>query len=215
MKKSNYDIAKENMQVEFLKYDQEKILEKFHLQHDDDFLYIRFVQSLYRIGRKTGLVEHSPDGFATVFPADYNEAMTIYDMLCYSKDGCRLSGKFQAINGLKGTGFASKPNYSLFAPYTRYFDHRLSLLADACERLGGSPQPVGDVSYRLSLFDFFPVILQFWESDEEFDASLRLLWDENTLDFIHYETSWFATMHLLEKLKTIMEASEIARGDRL
>ena len=58
----------------------------------------------------------------------------------------------------------------------------------ACEKLGGVPVGKADVGYQLQLFEFLPVRLNFWNSDEEFPASLRLLWDFNLLDFMHYET---------------------------
>ena len=36
------------------------------------------------------------------------------------------------------------------------------------------------------------MILRFWESDDEFPASLQILVDKNILDFMHYETLMFA-----------------------
>lgn len=77
-----------------------------------------------------------------------------------------------------------------------------------CGRIGGSSggvrEPVGDVAYRLPTFDFLPVIVQFWESDEEFPASFQILWDENVLDFMHYETTYYTAGHLLARLEEVM-----------
>ena len=39
--------------------------------------------------------------------------MTIYDVLCYSKDSCSLSGKFCSINMLKGIVKANPPGVNL------------------------------------------------------------------------------------------------------
>ena len=47
---------------------------------------------------------------------------------------------------------------------------------------------------------FLPVVLQFWDADEEFDAVLKLMWDEHILDYMHYETTYFAAVHLLERV---------------
>ena len=47
-----------------------------------------------------------------------------------------------------------------------------------------------------------PVCLRFWESDEEFPASLQIFVDKNILDFMHYETLMFAVTHLLNRLKS-------------
>ena len=45
------------------------------------------------------------------------------------------------------------------------------------------------------------MILQFWDADEEFEAVLKIMWDENILDYMHYETTYFAASHLLSRLK--------------
>lgn len=47
---SNYEIMRDRMEMEFIKYDQAKMIQKFSLQHDADFLYIRFAGREYRIG---------------------------------------------------------------------------------------------------------------------------------------------------------------------
>ena len=52
---SNYEIMKRQMQKEFLKYDQEKMIQKFHLESDTDSIFIRFVSKDYRIDRKMAL----------------------------------------------------------------------------------------------------------------------------------------------------------------
>ena len=70
------------------------------------------------------------------------------------------------------------------------------------------PGTVGDVSSILPVFDFLPVMLQFWDADEEFDAVLKFMWDYNTMDFMHFETIAFATMHLIERLKETVEEFE-------
>ncbi len=30
------------------------------------------------------------------------------------------------------------------------------------------------------------------------------MWDENTLDFLHYETTYYVVGHMLERLKALM-----------
>ena len=81
------------------------------------------------------------------------------------------------------------------------FAGRPGALRRACEALGGVPQRVGDVSSLIPLFDFMPVMVQFWDADEEFDAVLKIMWDRNTLDFMHFETTFYAAGHLLRRLK--------------
>ena len=63
------------------------------------------------------------------------------------------------------------------------------------------------MSYRVPMFDFLPVMLQFWDSDEEFPASLQLFVDANMLDFMHYETVWFAFSHMMKRITDEMPRS--------
>ena len=78
-----------------------------------------------------------------------------------------------------------------------------------CRAWGGREMEQGDVSFVLPLYDFFPVWLQFWDADEEFPAQLGLLWDANTLDFMYYETTWYALGFLCQEiLRRLGEAEE-------
>ena len=199
-RRSNYDITRDRVESEFLKYDQNKMIEKFHLVYDAGFLYLRFLSCGYRIARKTGRVERLPE----CVHAGFNEAMTIFDVLCESKPDCRLSGEFVRVNDLDGVTRTAHLGGNLFNGSAKAFTHRTEALKAACERLGGIAGTVGDVSYRIPMFDFFPVMLQFWDADDEFDAVLKIMWDRRTLDFMRYETTWYAAGHLLDRLEKLM-----------
>lgn len=73
---SNYETMKDRMSSHFLEYDQEKMVRKFALEHDEKYLYIFFVGRKYRINRITGGITWSVDEFQTEENANYNEAMT-------------------------------------------------------------------------------------------------------------------------------------------
>ncbi|MCC8137695.1 MAG: DUF3786 domain-containing protein [Clostridiales bacterium] len=206
MASSNYDITRDKAELRFLTYDQEKMISKFHLRNDEHYLYIAFVGRDYRIDRSSGRIEWKTDGFSHVEHAGFNEVLAICDVLCDSKDNCCLSGQFVRVNDLKGTVRSSGLGNDLYEKYAKYFDERTSSLQKACEALGGEKQKIGDVSYLLHPFPFLPLMLQFWESDEEFPASLKFMWDENTLDFLRYETTYYVLGHVLERLKELMEA---------
>lgn len=103
MARSNSEIMRDQMRGEFVKYDQRKMMEKFHLTYNESDLYIDFVGRPNRVGRRSGVVEWPEDGFATAHEADYNASMTIYDVLCDSKEDCRLSGKYCPVHMLRGT----------------------------------------------------------------------------------------------------------------
>ena len=62
---SNYETMKDRMSSHFLEYDQEKMIRKFALEHDEKYLYIFFVGRKYRINRITGGITWSVDEFQT------------------------------------------------------------------------------------------------------------------------------------------------------
>ena len=201
-KRSNYEAMKERAAALFLQFEQEKMIRRFGLNHDERYLFLSFVGRSYRIHRETGAISWSQDAFQTEEPAGYNEAMTIYDVLCHAKEGCRLAhqwvnvGSISAIQGgalAKGGGF--------FQNAGEEFAGKGTALARACEVLGGRKRERGDVAYELDLFPFLSISLCFWEADEEFSPSLQILVDKNTLDYMHYETLMFAITHLLSRLR--------------
>ena len=198
---SNYEITKRRVQGDFLKYDQEKMIQKFALKADENYLYIKFIGHCYRIDRKTGYLEWSEDDFLTCTEGDFNEALTIYDLLCDSQENCQAAGEYinlSSLSVLQSSG--KKLGDGLFGDRCRVFDHKEELFCRACEKLGGKKAGKGDVAYELPLFDFLDCRIQFWNSDEEFDAQLQVFLDKNILRFIRYETVWYAVGHLIKRL---------------
>ena len=206
---SNYEKAKISMARVFLQYDQAAMIHKYSLEYDSDWLYITFVNRIYRINRKTGNVQWSDHNFETVYESDYNETMTIYDVLCYSKDRCHLSHEFININSLSSVRTGNLSTSSGFFQNTAdFFNGKTVELRNACIALSGKELEKGDVAFKLNLFPFLPIIIRFWEADDEFPASLQILADRNTLDYMHYETLMFALTHLFSRLKEEMQNEE-------
>ena len=203
---SNYEITKRRVQKDFLKYDQQKMARKFALKHDEEYLYIRFIGHEYRVNRQSGFLEWSVDGFQTCVEGDFNEALTIYDLLCDSKEGCHASRDFINLKSLSALQSSSKKlGDGLFDGKEKVFDHKEELLCGICEKLGGIKAGKGDVAYEIPLFDFVSCRIQFWNSDEEFEAQLQFFLDKNILDFIRYETVWYAVSHLIKRLSEELE----------
>lgn len=203
---TNYDKTKNSMANVFLQYDQEVMIHKFSLEHDFVWLYLSFVNRTYRINRKSGNVQWSDNNFKTVFEADYNEAMTIYDVLCWSKDECHLAHELVNISSLSTvrTGNLSQ-NSGFFQNIADFFNGKAAELRNACVVLSGKELEKGDVAFELELFPFLPIVIRFWEADDEFPASLQILADRNILDYMHYETLMFALTHLFHRLKEEMQ----------
>lgn len=197
---SNYDIAREQAKKIFLQYNQENLIRKWKLDHDSNYLYVKFVNRDYRINCETGTVEWSKDDFNTAMEADFNVTLTIFDLLCYSKERCFVTGQYDNVKNLKGTGYGSDPGSDIYLPYKKKFDHKLEQLAEACEMLQGEKYMVGDVSYIISVFGDLKVLFQFWESDDEFEAEMKLKWDTNVLSYMRFETVYYAMGHILQRL---------------
>lgn len=51
--------------------------------------------------------------------------------------------------------------------------------------------------YGRNVFEFLPLIVQYWDADEEFPAVLKFMADENIQDFMHFETVMFMLGHVL------------------
>ena len=204
---SNYEIMRNQMLGEFVKYHQENMIKKFSLRNDESYIYIGFMRREYRIDRKTGVVEWSEDNFSTSVEADYNESMTIYDILCCSKDSCRLSGNYCPVHMLKGTVNASGVGRNLFQKSADGFNGKRKELEAVCKNFGETLNLNGDVAVKLYPFSFLPVILQYWEADEEFPANLKFMYDENILDYMHYETIFFMTGHIVKRIEEMMNTN--------
>lgn len=204
---SNYEITKHRVQKEFVKYDQSKMIRKFSLKHDEDFLYIKFIGYIYRINRENGLVEWLNKDKLWV-EGDFDESLTIYDLFCDSKEDCHASGDYVNLNSLSAVQSSSKKlGDGLFGDKGRLFDHKDDLLCKICEELDGTKAGKGDVAYEIPVFDFLKCRIQFWNSDDEFDAQLQIFVDKNILQFIRYETVWYAVSTLMKRLVEGLENS--------
>ena len=140
-------------------------------------------------------------------PAGHGDGMTIYDILCDSKPDARVSGRFQ--NAWNQRNVSSAPNGSLFQSSADFFSGKCALLSAACERLGGERVSTGDVGFDIPVFNEIKMRMLFWDADDEFPASMNLQWDEHILDFMRYETTFYAAGFILNRLR---EEAENERG---
>ena len=198
---SNYEEMKRRMAKSFIRHDPETMIRNFRLDNDGQYMYIDFVARRYRIDRASGKIEWSEDGFQTCRDAGYNEAMTIYDVLCCPSPADARTEEWVNLNSLSaimGGNLAVKKDF--FQSTADFFRGKTETLSAVCEAMGGKRLPGGDAAYELHLFWFLPLILRFWEADDEFPPSLQIMLPGNILDFMHYETLMFAVSHLSEYL---------------
>ena len=205
---SNYEKQVDIGRQYFLKYDPEKLAAKFHLSIDESYLYIRYLDTDYRIDRKTAAVEGKVEN-GYVECREYTIVMTIYDMLCHGdgKELPPLSGKWTLVANFAAAGASPSADVSS-QKYADYFAGKTEVLKQACIRLGGQIQPRlarADVTARIPAFPFFPVLLQFWDADDEFPPQIKIMWDDQTMRYLNFETTYYLQGDLLARLKAIAE----------
>ncbi len=209
MKKSasNYDLQVDIAKKIFLEYDQELLIRKFRLEADELWIYMTYLNTPCRINRTTGGVEEYTEK-AWQECRNYGTVMTIYDLLCYDRGEKipPLAQQWCAVGTFIVAGITETEKFT--RKYAKRFDGRLEQLKAACEKLGGVLQRSiagADLTYLFQATPFFPILLQFWEGDEEFLPKLMILWDRNTDKFLHFETTFYLQGDLLERVKNCME----------
>lgn len=202
-RKDNYHLQAQQAKQWFLRYDQQKLIDKLKLKFDETYLYAEMLCQPYRIHRATGHLERRKDG-QWVDANSHGEVMTLLDLICDSREGRYLTCRWKQMQGF-GLMFHQNLLEDKKNLWAERFQKDPEALRRACLALGGTPLPQGDVAYSVELFDGLCIGLQFWEGDEEFAPRLRYLWDENALLYIKYETMYFAVQLLLERIWEKME----------
>jgi len=201
-RRNNYLIQAEQAKQRFLTYNQSALIKKFQMKQDDSYLYVNFLCQLYRISRTSGDLERLEDG-RWLDGNSYEEVMTLLDLLCDSREDRCLSGRWTSAESL-GRMFHRNLLEERPSTAASRFDSDPEGLRRACLAMEGVEIPGADIGYAVELFDGLRIGLQFWHGDEEFLPRLRFLWDENALQYLRYETTYFATdlfvRRILEKM---------------
>lgn len=194
----NYAIQAQSAKNRFLTYDQNAIIQKFHLNYEEDFLYPVMLGSTYRLNRKTGDLQRKERDH-WVDANTFGEVMTLLDMLCDAKEHRCLSGRYKQQQHF-GLMFHQNLTEHSAPPLAKAFDKDETRLRRCCTLLGAKDFPGGDYGCTMELFDRLPVGLLFWHGDEEFAPRVRWFWDENALMWLRYETMYYAIGVLEDKL---------------
>lgn len=181
-RQSNYDQVIENWRLKFLEMDQEELIRKFQLEADEEFLYIIYFSKRFRIDRKNGFITENgkSPGFDTV--------MNIYNTFYYSAAHPVASGNLVAFRQVKKVyPFEAAYRRTIIFRLQELFAGKTEELRKACEALGGTLLPQGDVGYVLPVFPFLNIAVLFWDKDEEFEAQANMLFDSEITEFMHEE----------------------------
>lgn len=183
----------------FTALDHEELARRFRLKVDEDFLYIVFYSRTYKVCRKTGIITdvENPET-----PTTFDIRMSILHLFYYSKPDAVVSGRFVPFREIKGASpYAPAFQRSVAEGLAAPFNGWLEQLKKACLALGGQLIPQSDAGFLFRAFDCMPVMLLFWDGDEEFGAQANLLFDAEITDFIHEETVCCIAGHLMSLLR--------------
>ena len=181
-----------------MRYDQQEMIDRFGLGADDSWLKLRFLGEDCRVSRKTGEVQCR--AFGSFVTADFNEALTVCDLLCWGRPGAKASGEFVNLRSLHTAASAPDPS-AFFAREAKKLEGKEHLLEKALADMGGLPDDKGDIRARLNVFQDLDVLFRYWFADEDFPAQVQFLWDANTLQYMHYETVWYACGAILKRIE--------------
>ena len=184
-KRDNYALQAEAARLRFLTYDKTTM----PVRKDADFLHLAFCGSDYHVSRKDGHIFRRV-GNEWLSADSHGEVLTIFDYLCDAKPDRISAGIFVSMASLGGhvhTGLADRSG-----PLEWAIDADPAAFCRACLELGGRESAGGDLCFELKIFPELPVRLQFWHADEDFPPKLDLYWDKNALQFLRYETLWYA-----------------------
>jgi hypothetical protein len=104
------------------------------------------------------------------------QALLLYHF--HTSDGTPLAGRWISFSELPGGGFYSQA----FQGYSgneleRAFGDDTQAFERASRAAGGMPEPFADLAYSFTLFPRLHLLVAYWQGDEDFPASMRLLFD--------------------------------------
>lgn len=199
---SNYDKMLASSQTLFLGYDQSDMIRRWALEHDDDYLYADYMGQKLRIDRRSGDVGYAHAPAEGEYRATHfvYEGMALFDLLTRSAVRPVPTGRWSSVSALGGIIGAGHDRTLSHENTAARFQGRCDALAAACRRLDGVPTGKADVGYVIPVFRDFQILFQFWDGDDEFPANIKYLFDENALQFMHYETLWYVMGTLADRL---------------
>lgn len=201
-RRDNYAITAARVRQLFAEYDQQALARKVGAKLDGEYFYVDFLSERYRIHRPTGDISRF-HGDAWVEANSFGEVLTLMDLICDSREDRHPTGNWRNMRDF-GHGFHQQL-LEQRDPWAERFQEQPEMFAKACEALGGEKYPLGDVAYALPVFGDLRVLIQLWFGDEEFPTQLRYLWDENALQYLKYETMFYAVPLVLKRVQEQME----------
>lgn len=196
----NFEVQCRQWRSAFSGYDPERISGILCLKYDKQYLYISYFQTPYRLRLKDGVLEKYVEGKWSG-ELYFNETMSIYHLLYYTRDFPSRSGEWIPNDHLDTRTRSGRTSDPLLEGFAKKFSGHLELLEEACRGLCGEKLAKGDVGYEFQAFEQVPLRMIFWDADEDFPAQVQLLVDSRITDYVHVETTGCMVSDLLEKLE--------------
>ncbi len=194
----NYAIMRQNAQALFLTYNVDELLEKPGVSRKNGRIATCFLGKEAWVEISTGQV------FVDGKPGDFGQTLTVLDWLCDRKKDTKASGRFCPVSSLPGVLVSGGTLVISGKALAQKADADPEKFLALCKKMGGREVPLGDFGVELMAFPDLPVRLKFYRADDEFPPSVTLLWDENILHFIRYETVYYLAGCLLRQLEQEM-----------
>lgn len=182
---TNYDKMQEAARRRFLTYDIAVFRDRLGLRVTGESLRARFLGETAEISLKTGHIR-LPSG-----EAGFHESLCLYDWLCDGARDARASGEFAPVSSLPGVLLRGSGLDMHTQALAGEIMAKPREFARVCGDLGGKAYPAGDLGFEIPLFADLTMVLKFYFGDEEFPPGLTLLWDNNILKYIRYETVYY------------------------
>ncbi len=195
-----YEVVCQQWREEFSEYKPERIAKILHLETDQEYLYLTYFRCPYRLRLRDGVLEKEVEEQWTD-KLYFNEAMSFYHLLHYTKDLPVVSGKWvpsHTIDGVVSRNPAVKD--PLLSPFETKYNGKIKSFKKACLLAGGEALEIGDAAYEFEVFPWVHLRLVFWDADEDFPTQVQVLVDQCITDFVHYETVGCMISDLLERL---------------
>ncbi len=188
-RRNNYAIAAAQARERFAGYDHEALARKLNIRLDEEYLYPVMLSHPYRIHRRTGDIFRL-DGGEWVEANGFDESLTLLDLVCDSRESRSISGQWKNMSS-----FGHQFHQTLLEradPWAQQLQEHPAALEAACRALNAKKYPIGDIAYAIPLFEDLAILLKLTYSDDEFPASVHWFWDENALQYLKYETMYYA-----------------------
>ena len=207
-RRDNYLIQRDQAKAYFMGFDQKEIIARWNLKADASYLYVTFLNQEYRIDRENGRVEFYKEGTQDIYEAGFSEVLSIFDLLCHAKEAPKASDIWAPVNSLKGRPRTVGVQESRSGKEADLFDRDVEMFKRACMELGGTEVSIGDIGFEFIVYQDLKVRLKFYRADDEFAAQIILLWPDNALEYMYYETTFYVLGFLIQRIAGKMKQEE-------